>query len=76
MQGHAESILEGLLTLDQTAKELGIHVVTLKRWKALGKGPEPRQLGVRWYYSRQEWRDYILKNGLPGRAKKRSPRGE
>ena len=59
MEHHAESILDGFLTLDQTAAELGIHVVTLKRWKARRYGPRPVRVGARWYYKRDDWRTFF-----------------
>ena len=72
MEQQLESILDGLLTLDQTAAELGIHVVTLKRWKARRYGPLPKRVGARWYYSRDEWRDFFEQAGTPAG---RRPRG-
>ena len=59
MEQKVDSILEGFLTLDQTAAELGIHVVTLKRWKARRYGPRPVRVGARWYYRRDDWREFF-----------------
>jgi len=67
MEQQVDSILEGFLTLDQTAAELGIHVVTLKRWKARRYGPRPVRVGARWYYKREDWRTFFDSADRPGR---------
>lgn len=59
MQHEVSSILDGYLTLDQTAAELGIHLVTLKRWKARRYGPKPIRVGARLYYKRDDWREFL-----------------
>lgn len=59
MQHEVSSILDGYLTLDQTAAELGIHLVTLKRWKARRYGPKPIRVGARLYYKRDDWREFF-----------------
>lgn len=71
MEQRADSILDGFLTLDQTAAELGIHVVTLKRWKARRYGPRPKRVGARWYYKRQDWRDFFESEDKPEGRKAR-----
>lgn len=72
MEQRADSILDGFLTLDQTAAELGIHVVTLKRWKARRYGPRPVRVGARWYYRRDDWRSFFAQGDKPAGRK---PRG-
>jgi hypothetical protein len=64
-QHQADSILDGFLTLDQTAAELGIHVVTLKRWKARRYGPKAIRVGARWYYRREDWRTFFEQADKP-----------
>ena len=59
MQHEVTSILDGYLTLEQTAAELGIHLVTLKRWKARRYGPKPVRVGGRVYYKRDDWRAFL-----------------
>jgi hypothetical protein len=73
MEQKVDSILEGFLTLDQTATELGIHVVTLKRWKARRYGPRPVRVGARWYYRRDDWRTFFEAADKPAGRK---PRGQ
>ena len=73
MEQVADSILEGFLTLDQTASELGIHVVTLKRWKARRYGPRPVRVGARWYYRRDDWRNFFAEADKPVGRKPRGP---
>ena len=71
MEGQVCSILDGYLTLDQTAKELGIHVVTLKRWKARRYGPVPVRVGSRWYYRRDDWRTFFENEDKSARRRSR-----
>jgi len=70
MQGQESTILEGYLTLDQTANELGIHVVTLKRWKARRYGPQPVRVGARWYYRRDDWRNFFAQEQAAPKGRK------
>lgn len=71
MEQRADSILNGFLTLDQTAAELGIHIVTLKRWKARRYGPLPLRVGARWYYRREDWRTFFEETKKPAGRKPR-----
>lgn len=71
MEQQVDSILDGFLTLDQTAAELGIHVVTLKRWKARRYGPKPVRVGARWYYRRDDWRRFFEEGDKPPSRKAR-----
>ena len=68
METNVTSILDGYLTLDQTAAELGIHVVTLKKWKARRYGPKPVRVGARWYYKRDDWREFFESSDKPKRS--------
>jgi len=72
MQGQESSILEGYLTLDQTGKELGIHIITLRRWKARRYGPQPVRVCARWYYRRDDWRTFFEQENT-GKGRKGRP---
>lgn len=47
-------LLDGYMPLSQAAAELGIHLRTLKRWRALRYGPTPVRVGKRLYYRRAD----------------------
>jgi DNA-binding transcriptional MerR regulator len=45
---------EELLTIDEAAARLRTPVKTLRLWKRIGKGPQPRKLGTRLVYRASE----------------------
>jgi len=45
-------VLDGYITLQQLADELGIGIRTLARWRALGEGPPVTRLGRQLLYRR------------------------
>jgi hypothetical protein len=54
----SNSLLDGLLTDNETAAQLGHCARTLKRWRDLGEGPPFIRISRRIYYRRiaiQEW---------------------
>lgn len=55
-------VLADYLHITQAAEELGVHVGTLKRWKAERYGPTPFRIGKRVFYRRSDiaaWLDDI-----------------
>lgn len=48
------ALLDGYLTTDEAAQQLGVHWRTLKRWAANGYGPPQVHVGHRVYYRRDE----------------------
>lgn len=53
--------MDGLLTADEAADQLGIHRTTLQRWARTGYFPQPMYLGRRAYYMPQDLTDFINK---------------
>lgn len=46
---------EALLSYDEAAQAVGVHVQTLKRWVRQGKFPRPRRVKVQQNYTVQRW---------------------
>ena len=55
-------LLSDFMTPDEAAKELGIHVKTLARWRDRGEGPPFHRLGRRILYQRT-----VLERWIRGR---------
>lgn len=49
-----KEVLDDFLTAKQAATEIGVHVRTLKYWKAAGFGPDHFYLGKRLFYRRSD----------------------
>jgi hypothetical protein len=54
------TLLDGLLTEDETARELGRCPRTLKRWRALREGPPFIRLGRQIVYRRDAVRAWLV----------------
>ncbi len=59
------ALLDGYLTVEATAAELGVHPFTLKRWKANDYGPKPVRVGKRLYYRRADMAAWLESLGKP-----------
>jgi|HubBroStandDraft_6_1064221.scaffolds.fasta_scaffold2787621_2 hypothetical protein len=54
------TLLDGLLTEDETARELGRCRRTLKRWRDLREGPPFIRIGRQIFYRRDAVRAWLL----------------
>ena len=54
------TLLDGLLTEDETARELGRCRRTLKRWRVLREGPPFIPIGRQIFYRREAVRAWLL----------------
>lgn len=59
------ALLDGYISIAITAEELGVHVRTLKRWKARRYGPPSISVGQRIYYRRAEITAWLASLGAP-----------
>lgn len=49
-----QEVVSDFLTAKQAAKEIGVHIRTLKLWKANGYGPDHFYIGKRLFYRRSD----------------------
>lgn len=49
-----QEVLGDFLTAREAAKEIGVHVRTLKHWKSAGFGPDHFYIGKRLFYRRSD----------------------
>jgi predicted DNA-binding transcriptional regulator AlpA len=59
----AQSVLEGFLSREQLAQQLGLSLRTIDRWEALHKGPPRFCVGRTVLYSIQAVREWMLSGG-------------
>ena len=55
-------LLDGYMTREEAAGELGVHPRTLDRWQQLRKGPARTRVGKRVLYARQDVADWLAAN--------------
>lgn len=53
-QQQLQDVISDFLTVREAAKEIGVHVRTLKYWKAAGYGPDHFYIGKRLFYRRSD----------------------
>jgi DNA-binding transcriptional MerR regulator len=53
-QEQLQEVISDFLTVREAAKEIGVHVRTLKYWKAAGYGPDHFYIGKRLFYRRSD----------------------
>jgi hypothetical protein len=63
------TLLDGLLTEDETACELGRCGRTLKRWRNLREGPPFIRIGRQVFYRRDAVRAWLLSREHPNERK-------
>ena len=63
-----QPILEGFLTRDELASELGRNPRTLDRWEALGTGPPRTSVGRRVLYRRSSVQNWLTAQEDHGRG--------
>jgi hypothetical protein len=56
----ATTVLDGYMTEEELAEEIGRGVRTLARWRALGEGPKFVRIGRQLLYRRESVRAWIL----------------
>lgn len=64
-------ILDGMISREQVARELGLSVDTLGRWATQRKGPPVTKIGPKVYYRRESLEAWVLSQEMghePGRA--------
>ncbi|MEQ9489513.1 MAG: helix-turn-helix domain-containing protein [Alphaproteobacteria bacterium] len=64
----SSDILEDFISIDDLAKELGMHLRTVERKVRLGHLPAPVRLGNTRYFSRQAVREKLLEIASESRA--------
>jgi helix-turn-helix protein len=60
-----DSVLDGYLTVDQFASQLGKHPGSLKRWRYQGYGPTPVRIGKTLYYRKADIAAWLDSLGKP-----------
>lgn len=63
-----KDVLDDFLTAREAAAEIGVHVRTLKYWKATGYGPDHFYIGKRLFYRRSDvvaWLNCISETKAP-----------
>lgn len=63
-----KDVLDDLLTAREAAAEIGVHVRTLKYWKADDYGPDHFYIGKRLFFRRSEvikWLNNLSETKLP-----------
>lgn len=63
-----EEVVSDFLTARDAAKAIGVHVRTLKYWKATGYGPDHFYIGKRLFYRRTDvlaWLQKISETKAP-----------
>jgi DNA-binding transcriptional MerR regulator len=63
-----QEVVSDFLTAKQAAKEIGVHIRTLKLWKANGYGPDHFYIGKRLFYRRSDviaWLQRISETKAP-----------
>lgn len=58
----SSALLSGTLTSLEAAKFLGVHVQTVKNWRAKGTGPEYMRIGRIIAYHEEDLRAWVYKN--------------
>jgi predicted DNA-binding transcriptional regulator AlpA len=69
-QASQPNVLADYIHITQAAEELGVHVGTLKRWKAERYGPKPFRLGKRVFYRRSDIAAWLEEISNPDRSRK------
>jgi DNA-binding transcriptional MerR regulator len=67
-QEQLREVISDFLTVREAASEIGVHVRTLKYWKAAGYGPDHFYIGKRLFYRRTDvivWLNKISKTKAP-----------
>lgn len=54
-----DEVVSDFLTAREAAEAIGVHVRTLKYWKATGYGPDHFYIGKRLFYRRTEIVDWL-----------------
>jgi hypothetical protein len=54
MPSKQPSILDGYLSEDRTADDLGVSLRLLRKWRALGEGPPYVKFARRFYYRNEQ----------------------
>lgn len=52
-------LIDDFLSAAEAAKELGIHIRTLKYWKSLGYGPKHSYMGKRLLYRKSDIKEFL-----------------
>lgn len=56
-----QEVVDDFLTAREAAKAIGVHVRTLKHWKAADYGPDHFYLGKRLFYRASDIADWLEK---------------
>jgi predicted site-specific integrase-resolvase len=59
LSADAGTLLGDYLSEHQLAKELGVTIRTLRKWRSLGEAPPVTRLGKRIYYARRQARAWL-----------------